>query len=144
MERLNGDAADAVRQAGPPSAVTDVTGYGLVGHLQELARASGVAARVRFAALPWLPGVRALAAAGHVAGGSRRTLEAAAAYAAFAPGLAELDQLLACDAQTSGGLLVALDPSRAEAFAGACAARSVPAVVVARLEAGTAGHVLVE
>src|SRR5262249_49708892 len=116
MARLNRDAADAVREAGPPSAVTDVTGFGLVGHVHELAAASGLGAELGCASLPWLPGVRELAAAGEVAGGSQRNREAALAYASFAAPLDELDQVLACDAQTSGGLLVALPPARGEGF----------------------------
>ena len=62
--------------------------------------------------MPLLPGVRELAEAGHVPGGTRTNLELAAAYAEFGAGLDEVDRLLACDAQTSGGLLVAL-PARA-------------------------------
>jgi selenide,water dikinase len=142
MERLNRDAADAAREAGP-SAVTDVTGFGLCGHLHELAAASGVSAELDHAALPWLPGVRALAEAGQVAGGSRRNLEAALDYATFADGLDELDRILVCDAQTSGGLLVALGPERAGTFRQACAARAVPAVRIGRLAEGPAGSVLV-
>src|SRR5437660_672627 len=80
------------RAAGPP-AVPDVTGFGLVGHVHELALASGVAARLCFADLPWLPGVRDLAEAGHVAGGSRANLDDAAAYASFDGGLAPLDRI---------------------------------------------------
>jgi selenide,water dikinase len=142
MERLNRDAADAAREAGP-SAVTDVTGFGLCGHLHELAAASGVAAELDHEALPWLPGVRELAEAGQVAGGSRRNLEAAGPYATFGERLDELDRILVCDAQTSGGLLVALAPERAETFRQACTARDVPAVRIGRLAEGPAGSVLV-
>jgi selenide,water dikinase len=102
-----------------------------------------VAAELDHAALPWLPGVRELAEAGQVAGGSRRNLEAALEYATFAGRLDELDRVLACDAQTSGGLLVALPPGRAETFRQACAARDVPAARIGRLAEGPAGSVLV-
>ncbi len=109
MTTLNRAAADRLRPHAP-HAVTDVTGYGLLGHLHELAEASGCAARIALGALPLLPGVLDLVRAGHAPGGSRRNRAAADAYA-------ELDDrcdpdlaLLAADAQTSGGLLAAVDP----------------------------------
>jgi selenide,water dikinase len=142
MTRLNRDAAEAARAAGP-SAVTDVTGFGLAGHAHELAQASGLTAVLRVSDLPWLPHVRELAEAGHVAGGSRRNRGDADAYATFAPGLDAVTRLLACDAQTSGGLLVALAPERREAFTDAAARLDVPAVAVGVLERGEAGAVLV-
>jgi selenide,water dikinase len=132
MTTLNRDAARALRDAGPPHAVTDVTGFGLVGHLHELALASGVAARLSLAALPLLPGVLELADLGHVPGGSRRNRAAADAYATFAEGHDRLLAALACDAQTSGGLLAAMpaDPG--------------VGTVIGRLEQGPAGHVSID
>ncbi len=134
MTTLNRDGARALRAAGEPHAVTDVTGFGLVGHLHELADASGLTARLHLADLPILPGVLDLARAGHVPGGSRRNREAADAYATFAPGHDSLLAAIACDAQTSGGLLAAV------------AADAVPegATVIGRLEEGPAGRVLVD
>jgi selenide,water dikinase len=143
MERLNRDAADAVRLAGP-NAVTDVTGFGLAGHCHELAAASGLRARLELAALPWLAGVRGLAEAGHVSGGTRRNLADASAWTTFGDGLGELDRLLVCDAQTSGGLLVSLPAPRGERLRAECALRDVPVVRVGRLEPGPAGALLVE
>ena len=134
MTTLNRAGARALRAAGEPHAVTDVTGFGLVGHLHELAAASGLAARLHLRDLPVLPGVLELARAGHVPGGSRHNREAADAYATFADGHDSLLAAIACDAQTSGGLLAAV------------AANAVPgeATVVGRLEEGRAGHVLVD
>ncbi len=109
MTTLNRDAAGALRALGP-HAVTDVTGFGLLGHLRELCAASGVHARVRSADLPLLPGVDALVREGIVPGGSRRNRAAAEAYADVAAGVDPALALLACDAQTSGGLLAALPP----------------------------------
>jgi selenide,water dikinase len=120
-----------------------VTGFGLVGHAHELARASGLTAVLRVSDLPWLPHVRELAEAGQVAGGSRRNRGDADAYATFAPGLDAVTRLLTCDAQTSGGLLVALAPDRRQAFTDAAARLDVPAVAVGVLERGEAGAVLV-
>ena len=81
MTTLNRDAARALRAAGPPHAVTDVTGFGLVGHLHELVEASGLTAELHLRDLPVLPGVLDLARAGYVPGGSRRNREAADANA---------------------------------------------------------------
>ena len=113
MTTLNGASADALRALGP-HAVTDVTGFGLLGHLRELCAASGVHARVASADLPLLPGVEALARAGLVPGGSRRNRAAADAYTDVADGVDPVLALLAADAQTSGGLLAAVPRERAD------------------------------
>ena len=111
MTTLNAEAAAQLRGA-RPHAVTDVTGFGLVGHARELADGAGLRAEIEFAAVALLPGVRELVAEGLVPGGTRTNLELAAAYATFDDGLDEADRLLACDAQTSGGLLAALPRGR--------------------------------
>jgi selenide,water dikinase len=107
MTTLNGAAADALRAVGP-HAVTDVTGFGLLGHLREMCAASGVHARVESRDLPLLPGVERLARDGLVPGGSRRNRAAAEAYTEVAAGVDPVRALLAADAQTSGGLLAAV------------------------------------
>ncbi len=112
MTTLNADAARLVRAAGP-HAVTDVTGFGLVGHARELAAGAGLQAQIDWHAVRLLPGVRGLVEAGHVPGGTRTNLDLAADYTEFAPELGETDRLLACDAQTSGGLFVSLSADRA-------------------------------
>ncbi|MDX6573380.1 MAG: selenide, water dikinase [Gaiellales bacterium] len=112
MTTLNRTAAAAVRELGP-HAVTDVTGFGLLGHLRELCAASGVHARVSAADLPLLPGVERLARAGLVPGGSQRNRAAADAYADVAEDVDPVRAVLACDAQTSGGLLAAVPRERA-------------------------------
>ncbi|HEY2552257.1 MAG TPA: selenide, water dikinase SelD [Streptosporangiaceae bacterium] len=105
MTTLNAAASAAALAAGIRCA-TDVTGFGLLGHLYKLARASGVTAVIDHAAVPLLDGARAALAAGYVPGGSRRNLDWVAPHASFG-GVAEDDLLLLADAQTSGGLLVA-------------------------------------
>lgn len=105
MTRLNRDAAAAALAAGVTCA-TDVTGFGLLGHLHKLARASGVTARIDPAAVPYLDGAREALAAGYVSGGTRRNLAWVAPHT-DSGGLAEEELLLLADAQTSGGLLVA-------------------------------------
>jgi len=134
MTTLNAEAAELVRSA-RPHAVTDVTGFGLVGHAREVAEGAGLRAEIDFAAVELLPGVRELIAEGQVPGGTRTNLELAGAYAEFGAGLGEAGRLLACDAQTSGGLLVALPPERAAAL---------PWPAIGRLAAGPAGTVLVD
>ena len=94
--------------------MTDVTGFGLVGHARELAAGAGVCVQLHASAVPLLAGVRELAEAGQVPGGSRTNLELAAEYARFDAGVTAVDRELLCDAQTSGGLLAALDPATAE------------------------------
>jgi selenide,water dikinase len=134
MTTLNAGAAELVRAAGP-HAVTDVTGFGLVGHAREIAEGAGLRAEIDFTAVELLPGVRRLIEEGHVPGGTRTNLELADEYAAFGDGIGGVDRLVACDAQTSGGLLVSLPPERAEAL---------PWPVIGRLAAGPAGTVLVD
>jgi selenide,water dikinase len=105
MTTLNRDAAVAALKAGAVCA-TDVTGFGLLGHLHKLARASGVTAVVDASAVPYLDGARDALAAGYVSGGSRRNLDWVRPHLG-ADGVAEDELLLLADAQTSGGLLVA-------------------------------------
>jgi len=104
MTTLNADASRQARAAGIRCA-TDVTGFGLLGHLFKLARASGVSA-VHHAAVPLIDSTRAAARAGRMPGGSRRNLQWVRPHT-DAGALGEDDLLLLADAQTSGGLLVA-------------------------------------
>jgi selenide,water dikinase len=108
MTTLNRDAAAAARRAGA-SAVTDVTGFGLLGHLHELTVASGVAATVTAAAVPVLPEVLELLAANDppIAGGTRRNRDWLRPAVDWADNVTEPNRWLLCDAMTSGGLLVA-------------------------------------
>jgi selenide,water dikinase len=104
MTTLNRDAARAALEAGVRCA-TDVTGFGLLGHLLKLVRASGVSAVVDADAVPYLDGGRAALAEGYVPGGSRRNLDWVRPHVESAVDADEL--LLLADAQTAGGLLVA-------------------------------------
>ena len=113
MTTLNADAARAARGAGA-HALTDVTGFGLLGHVRELAEASGLAAVIEADAVPALAGVEDLLRDGDaVSGGSRRNREHAETFARFGDGVEEWRRRLVCDATTSGGLLVALSADRA-------------------------------
>ncbi|MFD7655709.1 selenide, water dikinase SelD [Actinosynnema sp. NPDC059797] len=105
MARLNRDASRAALGAGAVCA-TDVTGFGLLGHLHKLARASGVTAVVDAAAVPYLEGAREALRDGYVSGGTRRNLDWVRPHADLGA-VDEDEALLLADAQTSGGLLVA-------------------------------------
>jgi selenide,water dikinase len=134
MATLNADASAAAVAAGA-SAMTDVTGFGLLGHLHALARESGVAAEVDGGAVPAIAGVADLLADDSaVSGGSRANHQYAAAFTSFAAGVEPWRERLVCDATTSGGLLVAIDP--------ACASK-VPGAIVGRLVAGPPGAIAV-
>jgi selenide,water dikinase len=104
MTTLNRDAAKAAVDRGHRCA-TDVTGFGLLGHLLKVARASGVTAVVDSAAVGYLDGARQAAAEGFISGGTRRNLDWVRPHASI--GVDETEALLLADAQTSGGLLVA-------------------------------------
>ncbi|HTT31218.1 MAG TPA: selenide, water dikinase SelD [Solirubrobacteraceae bacterium] len=125
MTTLNADAAVAARAAGV-QAMTDVTGFGLLGHLHELALASGVSAVVDAASVPAIPGALELLEDDRaVAGGSANNRRYAEEFASFDDGVDEVRRRLVTDAMTSGGLLVAVDPARAGEITGAIIGRLV-------------------
>ena len=104
MTTLNREASVKALEHGAKAA-TDITGFGLLGHLHKLARASGVTAEVDAAAVPYLDGAREALAAGYVSGGTRRNLDWVRPHADLTA-VTEDEALLLADAQTSGGLLV--------------------------------------
>jgi selenide,water dikinase len=134
MVALNAAAAEAAAAA-RAHALTDVTGFGLLGHLHSLARASGLAAEVDAAAVPAIVGVEALLADDTaVSGGSRRNRAYADGFTRWADGVPGWRQRLVCDATTSGGLLAAVPPEHAS---------GVPGAVVGRLVDGAEGRISV-
>jgi selenide,water dikinase len=143
MTALNAGAAEAAQQVGA-RAVTDVTGFGLLGHLRAMLLASGQAAEVAAEAVPLLNGARPLAEAGHIPGGTRRNLESVEPTTTFGDEVSAVDRVLLADAQTSGGLLIAVAESRAGALRAALLARGAPAAaVVGRVVAGEPGAITV-
>jgi selenide,water dikinase len=116
MSRLNRIAGEAALAAGVRSA-TDVTGFGLLGHAAEVARSSGVTLQLEFDRLPWMAGARRYAGEGLFPGGSKKNQAAFAAEVDFEIGRSPSEQLLLFDAQTSGGLLLAISAGRMETFA---------------------------
>ena len=136
MTTLNRDGAAAALAAGVHG-MTDVTGFGLLGHLHELALASGVAAEVDAAAVPAIEGVVELLSDPDeraVAGGTRRNRAHAEEFASFADDVPEALRWLVSDAMTSGGLLAAVDADRAG---------ELPGAVVGWLVEGPAGTITV-
>jgi selenide,water dikinase len=116
MTTLNRDAA-AAALAASTTAMTDVTGFGLLGHLHELSLASGVTAEVEAYAVPSIPGVLELLRSDEppIAGGTRRNREWVEPHVEWGSGVADELRWLLCDAMTSGGLLVALRAGSANA-----------------------------
>ncbi|MBE9403697.1 selenide, water dikinase SelD [Brachybacterium sp. Marseille-Q2903] len=105
MTALNRDASVAALEAGAKAA-TDVTGFGLLGHLYKMVRASGVGAVIDRAAVPLIDGAAEALRDGYISGGTRRNLDWVRDQVRAGSGIAEEDLLLLADAQTSGGLLV--------------------------------------
>ncbi len=96
-------------------AITDVTGFGLLGHALEMARGAKLTARVRLAALPWLPGVQEFAADGVITGASGRNWASYGESVRLGTGVSDTQRALLTDPQTSGGLLVSCAPDAADA-----------------------------
>ncbi len=107
MSMLNKAAADAMVEAGV-NACTDITGFGLLGHLHEMTAGSGVGARIALNAVPVLPNAWKLVKDGICPGGTKRNRQALEGKVTWAAGITEEEQLVLCDAQTSGGLLIAV------------------------------------
>ena len=132
MTELNAAAAEAAHAVGA-HAMTDVTGFGLLGHLHELTLASGVAAVIVATHVPAIEGARELLEDERaVAGGSRNNRRYAEEFASFDAGVDEVNRRLVTDAMTSGGLLVAVAPERAA---------ELPGTVIGRLVDGEAGTI---
>ncbi len=140
MTTLNAGAAAAAGEIGV-HAGTDVTGFGFLGHLRSLLRASGVAAQVEAISIPLLEGALELAAAGHVPGGSKRNLEDLVGDVEFAHSLGPELRTVLADAQTSGGLLLAVARDRVDALLEALDGRAPYAAVVGRIVEGEAGTI---
>jgi selenide, water dikinase len=122
---------------------TDVTGYGLLGHLHEMCEASGTGAEIVAPAVPRLEGVDALARAGHLSGGLRRNLAATEPHTAVESAVEDHLRLVLADPQTSGGLLLAVAPERRAALERALVRRGVEAWAVGRLTDGVRGRIRV-
>ncbi len=143
MRQLNREAAEAMQAVGV-HACTDVTGFGLLGHLREIADHSQVAARVAWGRVPVLAGAAAWVQAGAVSQGTRNNLRFLQDQVRWGDGLPAEARTLLCDAQTSGGLLIAVAADRAEVLGATLAARGVDAVDIGAIVAGPAGQLEVD
>jgi selenide,water dikinase len=141
MSMLNKVAAESAHDL-DVHACTDVTGFGFLGHLREMIR-TDLDALVHLASVPLLPGTRSLAEEGHMPGGSRRNLDSLEGLLDLADGIDEIDQLILCDAQTSGGLLFALSAEDAKIHVERCQAAGIAATIVGEFRAGK-GKIRVE
>lgn len=140
MTALNKNAAEAMQEIGV-HACTDITGFGLIGHALEMARASGVWIEIRASSVPLIPGVRDLALMGMIPAGSfanRRFCEQAVAVS---EGVDPLLVDLLADAQTSGGLLISVPVERCDMLHAALDRRGVPHHEIGRVAAAGAGRI---
>ena len=145
MATLNAGAARAMRATGGGvHAATDVTGFGLLGHLRNMLVASGLAAELDAAVIPLFPNAVALAERGAIPGGSKRNRDALSPDVTFGAEVPEAIRVLLFDAQTSGGLLIAVDPDRAGTLVAALEREGTPAAArIGRLTRGAAGAITV-
>jgi selenide,water dikinase len=141
MTRLNDRASAAMLAHGVHSA-TDITGYGVVGHGGEMARASNVALAIDARAVPLFDGVLELIARDVVPGGTRANLEDHAAFVEYADGVSEAYRVALSDAQTSGGLLIAIPRDGAERVLADLAGLGSVAII-GEVLAGPAGAVII-
>jgi selenide,water dikinase len=145
MATLNAGAARAMLASGTHAA-TDVTGFGLLGHLHNMLAASGKSAEIVASAVPLLPKAAELAepGGGSVPGGTKRNRDALSPHVSFDPAVPEPIRTLLFDAQTSGGLLIAVPPERVESLLAALRREATPAAArIGRIAAGAPGAIQV-
>jgi len=143
MATLNRAACEAMVAVGV-NAATDVTGFGLLGHVHELARASGVAVRLVADSVPLFDRVEGYAEQGVIPGRTADVIAWADSFLTWSWKVnAERWLRILCDPQTSGGLLIAVEPARADVLAAELEARGVPPVRVGVCDEGIAGAILV-
>lgn len=143
MATLNAAPSEVMVRLGV-TAATDVTGYGLLGHLRTLARASGVSAEIEAARVPILEGARELAGGGHVPGGTKRNSRDLDPDLELSPGIDPVTRILLCDAQTSGGLLLAVPASRVAEAEKELAGVAPVVARIGHLTGGTPGRIRVK
>lgn len=134
MATLNRSASEAMVEVGV-NAATDVTGFGLLGHLSEMTLGSGVGALIRLSDVPLLPTTHDLARADVIPGGTRRNQAAIDPLVRWDAAVDPVSQAILCDAQTSGGLLIAVPRERLNALAAALSARGVLAARIGEIVA---------
>ena len=146
MSTLNRDAAEAMTEVGA-HACTDITGFGLLGHLYGMTRASGVGAKIKLSKVPILPEVWELAKEGCIPGGTRKNYSFLQEKEAVTwdPGIDEMTRLVISDAQTSGGLLIAVAKEKSQDLRSRLEARKTPAaVLIGEIVDDSSGRIHVE
>jgi selenide,water dikinase len=143
MKTLNRAASEAMIEAGVRGA-TDITGFGLLGHLQEMLRTSGTSARLSLRDVPFINGVRDLVRFS-VPGGTRANLRFLEGKVAWGAGISDDEKLMLADAQTSGGMLIAVPETALGRLLDGLAARGVETrAVIGRITEGDGGRIVVE
>lgn len=143
MATLNRPAAEAMVEVGVHGC-TDVTGFGLLGHLHEIAAASGASALISASDVPILPAARKFADVGAIPGGSKANLRFTEPCVMFEAGLDDTTRILLADAQTSGGLLIAVAPEKADVLVEKLAAAGIdPVADIGSINEGDAGTIRV-
>jgi selenide,water dikinase len=141
MSALNKAASEAMIEVGV-NACTDVTGFGLLGHLQSMMEASGAGARIGFSKVPLIAGTWKLVQDGVAPGGTRRNLEYVDRVVQWDQSLSQEAKLVLCDAQTSGGLLLSVSPEKAPRLMTALAQRGIgEAAIVGEITARGASEI---
>ena len=144
MTTLNRVAAEAIIRVGV-HALTDITGFGLLGHLRNVTSASQVSARVFLDQVPILPAAWEYVKTGIAPGGTHANHRFMADWVIYSPNLSKEEQLLLCDAQTSGGLLAAVDAQYVDLLLNEMHSDGVEkAAVIGRIEGGTPGKIFVD
>ena len=146
MSTLNRDAAEAMTEVGA-HACTDITGFGLLGHLYGMTRASSVGAKIKLSRVPILPEVWELAKEGCIPGGTRKNYSFLQEKEAVTwdPGIDEMTRLVISDAQTSGGLLIAVAKEKSQDLRSRLEARKTPAaVLIGEIVDDSSGRIHVE
>jgi selenide,water dikinase len=142
MLRLN-DRAGARAKDYDVGCITDVTGFGLLGHLSEVAASSDVTAVIDSSSVPTLPEALRLAEEGAVPGGSRRNQQYVEPFTHWNESLTEAERALLCDAQTSGGLLISINPEETASLVRGLVAEGHTAARIGRLQDGESGEIRV-
>jgi selenide,water dikinase len=125
------------------NACTDVTGFGLMGHLHEVTQASGVNALLNFKKVPFMESVESLVMVGAVPGGTHANTETALEWTDFGP-LSQNERFMLCDAQTSGGLLVFLQPAEADKYMAALKNRNIFHAVIGKITGNGSGLIQID
>jgi selenide, water dikinase len=143
MATLNKGAADAMIEVGV-NAATDVTGFGLLGHLSQMMKASGTSAAMNWSQIPLLPGVLELAKAGSVSGGTARNMEALAGLVNREDGISDIEFMVLADAQTSGGMLISVPEERSASLVKSLVANeTLHSVIIGKVFEGDPGIITI-